>query len=94
MRILFYKEDPTWFFEDNEIIKTQHPPEHYVLEARTRNDLAPNIHRVSETHSVNGEDSTEDNPFSDLKESQEFYRERRQRLISLGFSYERDSDPT
>lgn len=91
MRIIFYKEDPTWYFSNDDLVKNKPAPEHYVLD--TGND-SPDNYCVFETHSVDDNESTKKCCFSDLRESQKFYRERREQIISLGFGYQRDSDPT
>lgn len=93
MREVFYKENPEWFFESDDIGKTQHPPECYILEQRVRHDSAPGIYCVFRTHFDKGSKNT-DPPWqsSTKKESMETYRQLRGEITAKGFTYVVNSD--
>jgi hypothetical protein len=92
MREVFYKEDPTWFFEDNEIIKTQKPPEYFILEQRVRHDLTPDIHCVFRTRHVNGNEEQLRWQSATHREALQWYRQLRREITTQGFTYVVNSD--
>ena len=92
MREVFYKEDPAWFFEDDEIKKTQKPPEYFELDQRTRHDLTPDIHCVFRTHHVNGKKEQLRWQSATHRESMQWYRQLRREIITQGFTYVMNCD--
>ena len=92
VREVFYREDPTWFFEDDEIGKTQHAPEYYELDQRERYDLAPDIHCVFRTHCLDGVRKQDLWQSSNRKESVETYKLLRSEIMSKGFRFIANAD--
>ena len=86
MREVLYREDPTWFLEDDATMKTQKPPEYFELEQCVRHDLMP-IHCVFRTHHVNGNKECLRWQSPTHRESMQMYRQLRGEIIAQGFTY-------
>ncbi len=87
MTEVFYKGDPQWFFSNDELVKTQSPPEWYRLDLRDVNEFGIQTHRVVENHCVDGEIITTRTISFDRKEAIGIYRRKRMRIISSGFDF-------